>query len=83
MNCNNTDTVERLNIYNNNFFIPIPSNSFRTGINTRFNQDNLSSLNMENYNFYENVNKLYNDGSIFTNPILYGGTSTINKVCYN
>ena len=34
MNCN-TDTVGDLNIYNN--FIPIPSNSFRTGINTRFN----------------------------------------------
>ena len=37
---------------------------------------------MENYNFMK-TNKLYNDGPIFTNPILYGGTSTINKVCYN
>lgn len=84
--CNgNTIEIQRLNLINNNsnFFIPLVSNNFLIGKQTKLQYNSLSSKNMEQYHYYKNMNKLYQDPSIFYEPFVNGGISTINKKCYN
>ena len=84
--CNgNTIEIQRLNLINSNsnFFIPFISNDLIIGKQTRLQHYNLSSKNMEQYHYYKNMNKLYQDPSIFYESFINGGISTINKKCYN